>query len=92
MIAMRAADAYSEETYRIQERNMSATNPFFAASPLPYRAPQFDMIQQEHYRPAFDQGLQQKRGEIAAIAGNPAAADFDNTVLALERSGQLLNQ
>lgn len=92
MIAMRAGDAYSEETYRIQERNMSVTNPFFAASPLPYQAPQFDMIQQEHYRPAFDQGLQQKRGEIAAIAGNPAAADFDNTVLALERSGQLLNQ
>ncbi|WP_088237489.1 peptidyl-dipeptidase Dcp [Kosakonia oryzendophytica] len=71
---------------------MSVTNPFFAASPLPYQAPQFDMIQQEHYRPAFDQGLQQKRSEIAAIAGNPAAADFDNTVLALERSGQLLNQ
>ncbi|AMO49366.1 Peptidyl-dipeptidase Dcp [Enterobacter sp. FY-07] len=92
MIAMRASDAYSEETYRIQERNMSVTNPFFAASPLPYQAPQFDMIQQEHYRPAFDQGLQQKRSEIAAIAGNPAAADFDNTVLALERSGQLLNQ
>lgn len=92
MIAMRARDAYSEETYRIQERNMSVTNPFFAASPLPYQAPQFDMIQQEHYRPAFDQGLQQKRSEIAAIAGNPAAADFDNTVLALERSGQLLNQ
>jgi len=92
MIAMRAGDAYSEGTHRIQERNMSVTNPFFTPSPLPYQAPQFDAIQQQHYRPAFDQGMQQKRSEIAAITADPAAASFDNTLLALERSGQLLNQ
>ncbi|MGY5957187.1 peptidyl-dipeptidase Dcp [Kosakonia sp. BK9b] len=71
---------------------MSVTNPFFTPSPLPYQAPQFDAIQQQHYRPAFDQGMQQKRSEIAAITADPAAASFDNTLLALERSGQLLNQ
>ncbi len=71
---------------------MSVTNPFFSASPLPYQAPPFDVITDEHYRPAFDEGVMQKRAEIAAITANPAAADFDNTLLALEQSGHLLNQ
>ncbi|ANR77526.1 dipeptidyl carboxypeptidase [Kosakonia sacchari] len=69
---------------------MSVTNPFFSASTLPYQAPPFDVINQEHYRPAFDEGVRQKRAEIAAITQNPAPADFDNTLLALERSGALL--
>ncbi|SFT63283.1 peptidyl-dipeptidase Dcp [Kosakonia arachidis] len=71
---------------------MSVTNPFFSASPLPYQAPPFDVITDEHYRPAFDEGVRQKRAEIAAITANPAAADFNNTLLALEQSGHLLNQ
>ncbi|QJT80594.1 peptidyl-dipeptidase Dcp [Kosakonia sp. MUSA4] len=71
---------------------MSVTNPFFSASPLPYQAPPFDVITDEHYRPAFDEGVRQKRAEIAAITANSAAADFDNTLLALEQSGHLLNQ
>ncbi|WLI78944.1 peptidyl-dipeptidase Dcp [Kosakonia sp. H02] len=71
---------------------MSATNPFFTASPLPYQAPPFDAIQQEHYRPAFDEGVRQKRAEIAAITNNSAAADFTNTYLALEQSGELLTR
>ncbi|AHJ74034.1 peptidyl-dipeptidase Dcp [Kosakonia sacchari] len=69
---------------------MSVTNPFFSASTLPYQAPPFDVINQEHYRPAFDEGVRQKRAEIAAITQDPAPADFDNTLLALERSGALL--
>lgn len=71
---------------------MSVTNPFFSASPLPYQAPPFDVITDEHYRPAFDEGVRQKRAEIATITANPATADFDNTLLALEQSGHLLNQ
>ncbi|SCC51632.1 peptidyl-dipeptidase Dcp [Kosakonia oryziphila] len=71
---------------------MSVTNPFFSASPLPYQAPPFDAITDEHYRPAFDEGVRQKRVDIVAITANPAAADFDNTLLALEQSGHLLNQ
>lgn len=69
---------------------MSVSNPFFTASPLPYQAPPFDLIEQEHYRPAFDEGVRQKRDEIAAIAQNSKPADFDNTILALEQSGALL--
>ncbi len=71
---------------------MSVTNPFFSASPLPYQAPPFDVITDDHYRPAFDEGVRQKRAEIAAITANPADADFTNTLLALEQSGRLLNQ
>ena len=71
---------------------MSGTNPFFATSPLPYQAPHFDLIDDSHYRPAFDEAIRQKREEIAAIAGCAVAPDFTNTVLALEKSGGLLSQ
>lgn len=71
---------------------MSLTNPFFKPSLLPYQAPQFDQIEIAHYRPAFDEGLRQKRAEIAAIIENDAAPDFDNTVVALEKSGELLSR
>ncbi|MEX3019792.1 peptidyl-dipeptidase Dcp [Kluyvera sp. STS39-E] len=71
---------------------MSATNPFFASSTLPYQAPPFNEINDSHYRPAFDEGLKRKRQEIADIAQNPAAPDFDNTFVALEKSGELLSR
>ncbi|MFZ3618798.1 peptidyl-dipeptidase Dcp [Leclercia barmai] len=71
---------------------MSGTNPFFADSSLPYQAPHFDLIRDEHYRPAFDAAIRQKREEIAAIAGSADAPDFANTVLALEKSGALLSR
>ncbi|WP_312077547.1 peptidyl-dipeptidase Dcp [Leclercia sp.] len=71
---------------------MSGTNPFFATSLLPYQAPHFDLIDDSHYRPAFDEAIRQKREEIAAIAGSAAAPDFTNTVLMLEKSGGLLSR
>ncbi|EPJ7335602.1 peptidyl-dipeptidase Dcp [Citrobacter amalonaticus] len=71
---------------------MSLTNPFFSHSLLPYQAPRFDLIKTEHYRPAFDEGIKQKRADIAAIIANSAAPDFANTVLALEKSGELLTR
>ena len=69
---------------------MSAMNPFFASSTLPYQAPPFDMINDEHYRPAFDEALKRKRQEVADIAHNPEPATFDNTFVALEKSGEML--
>lgn len=50
---------------------MTTMNPFLVQSTLPYLAPHFDQIANHHYRPAFDEGIQQKRAEIAAIALNP---------------------
>ncbi|MGL5970104.1 MAG: peptidyl-dipeptidase Dcp [Kluyvera sp.] len=71
---------------------MTATNPFFASSTLPYQAPPFDLIKDAHYRPAFDAALARKRQEIAEIADNPQPATFDNTMVALEKSGEMLSR
>ena len=66
-------------------------NPFFSASDLPYGMPPFDRIDNEHFAPAFERGMAEQVAEIEAIAGNSEAPTFDNTILALERSGQLLS-
>ena len=71
---------------------MTATNPFFDISLLPYQAPHFDQINDSHYRPAFDEALRQKRADIDAIVAQAAAPDFTNTVLALEKSGAMLSR
>lgn len=69
-----------------------AANPFFAPSPLPYHFPQFDKIRNADYAPAFEKGMADNRAEIEAIANNAEAATFDNTIVAMERSGELLNR
>lgn len=71
---------------------MTAMNPFFSRSTLPYQAPPFDAINDSHYRPAFDEALKRKRQELAAIANNPEAPTFDNTLVALEKSGEMLSR
>lgn len=71
---------------------MSLTNPFLHHSTLPYQAPQFDLIDVQHYRPAFEEGVRQKRAEIEVIMQNPQIPDFANTLLALEQSGALLTR
>jgi len=68
------------------------SNPFYAASTLPYQAPPFDKIHDADYQPAIEAGIAQQRDEVELIANNPAAPTFDNTIVALERSGQLLTR
>lgn len=68
----------------------SNSNVLFSKSPLIYQAPQFDKITINDYEPAFAAGMEQHNREIAAIADNKAPATFDNTLVAMERSGQLL--
>src|SRR5262249_49803415 len=72
--------------------SMSAATPFAEPSRLPYALPPCDRIHDADYLPAFDAGMEQQRREVDAIAHNSAAATFENTVLALERSGQLLQR
>ena len=67
-------------------------NPFFSVSTLPYQAPPFDQIEEQDFLPALQAGIEAKRQEIAAIAGNSEAPTFLNTFEALEKSGQLLNR
>jgi peptidyl-dipeptidase Dcp len=68
------------------------SNPFLVPSTLPYQLPPFADIRDEHYRPAFEQGMAEQLTEIEAIVTSTDAATFDNTILALERSGQVLER
>jgi peptidyl-dipeptidase Dcp len=68
------------------------TNPFIEPSTLPYGLPPFAEITDEHFRPAFDAGFEQQLAEIAAITGQSEAPTFENTLIPLEKSGQILER
>ncbi len=67
-------------------------NPFYTASTLPFQAPPFDKIKNNAYQPAIDAGMAQQMQEVEAIANSPAPPTFDNTIVALEKTGQLLSR
>lgn len=67
-----------------------AANPFAQRSALPYQAPPFDTIKDADYQPAIEQGIVESLAEIRAIADTSAAPTFDNTIVAMERQGQML--
>ncbi len=69
-----------------------STNPLFTVSPLPLNYPQFNLLKDEHFAPAFDAGMREHLKEVEKIAGNRKTPTFQNTFEALERSGQLLNR
>jgi peptidyl-dipeptidase Dcp len=68
------------------------TNPLYAPSSLPFQAPPFDKLKDEDYQPAIEAGMAQQLKEIKAITDNTAAPTFDNTLVALEKSGRLLDR
>ena len=74
------------------EVTLPGTNPFVSPSTLPYQAPPFDVIEDAHYLPAIEAGMAEQRAEIDAIANNPEPATFENTLVAMERSGRLLSR
>lgn len=74
-----------------QSNNMSE-NPFYEESSLPFEAPDFTQITNDHYVPAFEQGIEEHLDEIEEIASNSEAPTFENTIVAMERAGQLLNR
>ncbi|MHA6619301.1 M3 family metallopeptidase [Pseudonocardia sp. DLS-67] len=67
-------------------------NPFLAPSSLPFEFPDFDAIREEHFLPAFTAGMAEQRAEVAAIIADPGPATFENTIVALERSGATLGR
>ncbi len=71
---------------------LSAQNPFAQVSTLPYHLPPFDRIQDTDFRPAFTAGMAAQRREIETIDRNPVAPTFENTIAAMEKSGQLLDR
>ena len=67
-------------------------NPFFHASTLPFQAPPFDKIKDSDYQPAIEEGMKRELAEIEKIANNPEAPTFDNTLVAMEKSGVMLHR
>ena len=71
---------------------MTATNPFFSPSTLPYGLPPFAEIREEHYLPAFRRGMTEQLAEVAAVAASEDPPTYENTIVALERTGALLRR
>ncbi len=69
-----------------------AGNPFLEVWDTPYGVPPFAAIRNEHYLPAFKKGILEQRADVEAIVGNPDAPTFENTIVALEASGELLTK
>ena len=69
-----------------------AGNPFMKKSTLQYQAPEFDKIKDSHFKPAFEYGIKVQLAEIESIANNSATPTFENTILALENSGEVLKR
>eukprot|EP01133_Synstelium_polycarpum_P010525 gene10525-12248_t len=75
-----------------QSSVLSASNPFLSASKLPFEAPAFDKIKDADFKPAIEEGMKQQLAEIQKITGSTEAPTFENTILAMEKSGQLLGR
>src|SRR3954454_13492012 len=69
---------------------MPPSNPFSSTSSLPYQAPDFTKIKDADFKPAFEEGMKVQMSEIEKIAANTKAPTFENTLVAMEKSGQLL--
>jgi peptidyl-dipeptidase Dcp len=69
-----------------------AQNPFFAPSALPYQVPAFDQIHDTDFQPALEEGMKQQLAEVEKIANQADAPTFDNTIVAMERTGALLTR
>ena len=67
-------------------------NPFFAEYTTPFGVPPFDQIEVAHYKPALLKGMEEQSKEIEAIVANPDAPTFENTIVALDQSGELLTK
>ncbi|MDQ2834791.1 MAG: M3 family metallopeptidase [Acidobacteriota bacterium] len=80
------------EDLRVGTAGLSAENPFFLVSALPWQAPAFDKIKNSDYLPAIEAGMAEQRREVGAIVEKGEAASFANTLVALEKTGTLLQR
>ena len=90
--ALTAAVLLSVRPARTADTPFGPSNPFYAPSTLPFQAPPFDKIKDSDYQPAIEAGMAQQLKEIEAIANNPAPPTFENTLVAMEKSGRLLDR
>ena len=76
----------------VMAQEKTSPNPFYSVYNTPFGVPPFDLIQTEHYLPAVIKGIAEQQAEIDAIVNNQAAPDFENTILAYDKSGKLLEK
>ncbi|HEU5246190.1 MAG TPA: M3 family metallopeptidase, partial [Candidatus Udaeobacter sp.] len=86
-----AAISVMAQTSPVQNPDM-ADNPLLTESSLPYHIPPFDKIKDQHFAPAIEEGMRQQLKEVEAVASNSEKPTFDNTIVALERTGRLLDR
>jgi peptidyl-dipeptidase Dcp len=91
-LPLMAALAAAADTKDAGKTTMAVDNPFAHPSPLPFEFPQFDKIKDSDYLPAYQAGMRAQLKEVEAIAHNSEPATFENTIVALERSGRLLDR
>lgn len=76
----------------MQTDSLSASNPFYEESTLPFHAPDFSRIKNSDFKPALEAGMKQKLSEIQKIEDNPDSPGFENTIVAMEKAGALLQR
>ena len=79
-------------SYATNAQNRDMSNPFFSDYKTPFQVPPFNEIKLEHFKPAMEAGIAEQLAEIKAITGNNEAPNFENTILAFDNSGELLNK
>ncbi len=87
-----AAQQSAGSSSSISVEMLPASNPFASVSTLPFQTPDFTEIHDTDYTPAFEAGMKQQIAEIDAIANSSAAPTFDNTILPMEKSGEVLTR
>jgi peptidyl-dipeptidase Dcp len=92
VFGLSASAASADQNTAAANATAVRTNPFLTQSPLPFQAPPFDRITDADFKPAIEQGMKDQLAEVEKIAEDPAPPTFENTLVALERSGQLLTR
>lgn len=93
--AAQSTEQQAEQVQQTEQQGAAVfneSNPFYAESTLPFHAPDFTKIEFAHYEPALLAGMEEHAAEIEAIASNPEPATFENTIVAMEKSGALLSR
>src|SRR3954454_13349863 len=92
VVSTAPATAATRKASTTASATLPASNPFARPSTLPFHTPDFSRIKDTDYLPALLAGMAEQKREVTAIANQTAAPSFDNTVVAMERSGELLNR
>ncbi|WP_222536154.1 M3 family metallopeptidase [Pedobacter polysacchareus] len=92
LFAITGACNQSQKKTAASSEDFSSANPFFEPSKLPFQAPAFDKIKDSDFQPAIEAGMKQQMEEIQKIIDDTQAPTFENTIIAIENSGQLLGR